>query len=431
MYSDYKDDGTNCLLDANENAYGPGIALDGSGRLVNGLAGGDDIPGGATELDLQGLNRYPDPHQEELKQLLCDLRHDPSHYTPGVPRLTPDNLFVGVGSDEAIDNLMRCFCTPGKDKILVCPPSYGMYNVAASINDIAIVKVPLIASDNFALDLPSLRKTLDEDAAAHKKDPSRGRIKLIFLCSPGNPTGKLISKSEVEAVLNHASFNGVVVVDEAYVDFSPPSSSLAAATTSWPNLCVMQTLSKAFGLAGIRLGAAFTDPAIARLMNSLKAPYNISSLTSQLACQALQTENLKIMREHEGMIGVQRDRMIKLLPSVPGVGKLKGGFDANFLLVEILDAPEGKPDNPTALRVYEDLASKLGVVCRFRGKEHGCEGCLRVTVGTEDEVTRLLAALRQTLSMIHADDGGGRGGVKVANGAKELKKQKAASAVVG
>ncbi|KAJ5082331.1 hypothetical protein N7532_011374 [Penicillium argentinense] len=387
---DYKDDGTNVLLDANENAYGPGLALNSEGALQaseTGNATGASKP----EIDFLGLNRYPDPHQIELKQLFCNLRNT-HHHTPKT--LKPENLFVGVGSDEAIDALLRCFCVPGKDKILTCPPTYGMYSVSAQVNDVAIVKVPLDVSNGFHLQPEKVNEALSAD-------PS---IKLAYICSPGNPTANLIRKDDIRKVLEHPTWNGVVVVDEAYIDFAEEGSSLAEWVNEWPNLVVMQTLSKAFGLAGIRLGVAYTSYEIARLLNSLKAPYNISSPTSALASAALTAPNMAVMRTYRDQIIAQRNRLLRELPQIPGVGRFLGGSDANFLLVEMLDV-EGRPSNVTALATYEAMAEKRGVVVRFRGKEHGCEGCLRITVGTEAEVTKFLQELRVVLSGLRAGSG--------------------------
>ena len=301
---------------------------------------------------------------------------------------------MGVGSDEAIDALLRCFCVPGHDKILTCPPTYGMYSVSAQVNDISLVKVPLIGP-GFILDVGAINAVLSTNAT----------IKLVYLCSPGNPTGQLLSKSSLKSILEHPTWNGVVVLDEAYIDFAPAGSSLAEWVLEWPNLVVMQTLSKAFGLAGIRLGAAFTSPPIARLLNALKAPYNISNPTSQLARAALAPANLRVMHAKRELVIAQRDRLLHELPRVLGVGRFLGGTDANFLLVEILDLPRemgGTPCNVTALRVYEKLAVDKGVVVRFRGREVGCEGCLRVTVGTEREVDRFLKEVRNVLEVIFA-----------------------------
>jgi histidinol-phosphate aminotransferase len=319
---------------------------------------------------------------------------------------------VGVGSDEAIDALLRCFCVPGRDKILVCPPTYGMYSVSAQVNDVALVKVPLLPAPDFQVDVAGVRAALSgPDAAA---------IKLVYLCSPGNPTGSLLRKDDVRAVLEHPTWNGVVVVDEAYVDFATgPEASLAEWVVEWPNLVVMQTMSKGFGLAGIRLGAVFTSPPIARLLNALKAPYNISSLTSSIAEYALSEAGLAATRAIREKLIAQRERMLREMPRISGVGRLRGGTDSNFLLYEMLNA-EGKPDNVTALAVYERLAETKGVVVRFRGKEYGCLGCLRITVGTEDEVTRFLAALELTLAEVRG----------IPPAADEENREAAASAVV-
>ncbi|KAK4226798.1 pyridoxal phosphate-dependent transferase [Podospora fimiseda] len=369
---DYKDDGTNILLDANENAYGPPITTSSSPSL------------GGPEINLLTLHRYPDPHQSPLKSLLCSLRNTHSHTSK---TLSPSNLFVGVGSDEAIDALLRAFCRPGLDSILVCPPTYGMYSVSAQVNDVSLVKIPLTPAPVFGLDIPTILSTLSDTTK---------NIKLAYFCSPGNPTGSLLSKEDLRQVLEHPTWNGVVVLDEAYIDFAPDDASLAEWVLEWPNLVVMQTLSKAFGLAGIRLGAAFTSEPIARVLNSLKAPYNVNNLTSAIAEYALSQDGLAKMRENKAKLVEQRERLIQELPKINGVGRLRGGTASNFLLYEMLNG-EGKPDNKVALAVYERLAETKGVVVRFRGKEYGCEGCLRITVGTEEEVTRLLTALEKTL----------------------------------
>ena len=326
-----------------------------------------------------------------MKKLFCNFRNTHTHTQKN---LGPENLFVGVGSDEAIDALLRCFCVPGKDKILTCPPTYGMYGVSAHVNDVGIVKVPLDVDNGFQLQPEKINETL-------AADPS---IKMAYICSPGNPTANLIRKEDIQKILEHPTWNGVVVVDEAYIDFAPEGSSLAEWVTEWPNLVVMQTLSKAFGLAGIRLGAAFTSPEIALLLNSLKAPYNISSPTSALAIAALSPTNMAVMRKYRNQIVAQRERMLQELPKIPGVGRFLGGHEANFLLVELLDKPAsegGKPSNAIATGTYEAMAEKRGVVVRFRGKELGCEGCLRITVGTEKEVTKFLHELRVVLDGLH------------------------------
>ncbi|AEO60663.1 hypothetical protein MYCTH_2310121 [Thermothelomyces thermophilus ATCC 42464] len=407
---DYKDDGTNILLDANENAYGPPLTTTTAATTTSTTIPSSSPPQSQVDgtaplsLDLSALHRYPDPHQTRLKQLLCDLRTTTTTTrTKGGERsraLSPDNVFVGVGSDEAIDALLRCFCAPGRDRILVCPPTYGMYAVSAQVNDVALVRVPLRpAEEGFQLDVDAITAALSASASAG--GAAEGPIKIVYLCSPGNPTGALLRKEDVRAVLEHPTWNGVVVVDEAYIDFaSAEEDSLAGWVVEWPNLVVMQTLSKAFGLAGIRLGVAFASPEIARLLNSLKAPYNVSSLTAEIAEYALSEKGgLARMRENRAKLIAQRERMVREMAKIEGVGRLRGGQDSNFLLYEMLDK-EGKPDNVTALAVYERLAETKGVVVRFRGKEHGCLGCLRITVGTEEEVTRFLDSLRKTLAEV-------------------------------
>jgi histidinol-phosphate aminotransferase len=385
VYSDYKDNGTNILLDANENAYGPSLPpsliASTNGRSSNAANHNDSA------IDFLGLHRYPDPHQPELKQLLCNLRNTNNHT---LKKISPANLFVGVGSDEAIDALIRCFCAPGKDKILVCPPTYGMYSVSAQVNDVSLVKVPLTSAPEFGLDVPAILSKLSTEPD----------IKLVYLCSPGNPTGSLLAKSQIQSLLEHPTWNGVVVLDEAYIDFAPEGSSLAEWVAEWENLVVMQTLSKAFGLAGIRLGVAFASPPVATLLNNLKAPYNVSSPTSVIACQALQKEGLAAMRGNREKILLQRQRLLEELPRITGIGRFRGGTASNFLLVEILDE-SGNPDNTTTLAVYERLAEDRGVVVRFRGKEHGCLGCLRITVGTEEEVTRFLVEIEKVIRDVH------------------------------
>lgn len=324
---------------------------------------------------------------------------------------------MGVGSDEVIDNLLRAFCVPGKDKIVTCPPTYGMYAVSAQVNDIDVVKVPLDADNGFSLRPDAINSALSSDA----------HIKLVYICSPGNPTANLIAKSDIKKVLSHSTWNGVVVLDEAYIDFAPDGTSLAEWVLEWPNLVVMQTLSKAFGLAGIRLGAAFTSAPIAKLLNNLKAPYNISNPTSQLARAALTPKHLEAMRQNRAKIMEQRERMLRELPKIPGIGRFRGGRESNFLLVEVLDKPReqgGTPNNEAALAAYERMAEDRGVVVRFRGKEYGCLGCLRITVGTEKEADRFLEELRDVLQDIY------RKGAGVDEDGPVDKKEQQASSVI-
>ena len=234
-----------------------------------------------------------------------------------------------------------------------------------------------------------------------KSDPT---IKLLLLTSPGNPTGKVISPSSVLDLLSRTRsfWNGVLVLDEAYIDFAPPNSSLCTAVTHHPNLVVLQTLSKAFGLAGIRLGIAFAPVEIAYYLNCMKAPYNISSPASALGMRALSTEGLAVMKHNVNDILQQRDFITKALeegkkvrkPGKPGIGNIIGGLDANFLLVQIVNG-QGEPDNEVSEKLYITLAETMGVVVRFRGKERGCTGALRITVGTKDEMQTLLLRLQE------------------------------------
>lgn len=275
-----------------------------------------------------------------------------------------------------------------------------MYSVSACVNDVSVVTVPLDPDNDFAL---------RADAICEKLSSEEGKnIKLVYICSPGNPTATMVEKEKIQQVLEHPTWNGIVVVDEAYVDFASagPSASFAEWVVEWPNLVVMQTLSKAFGLAGIRLGAAFASEEVAALLNNLKAPYNISSVTSQLASQALQKEHLAVMQSNMQKLIKQRERLVKELPQIKGMGRFRGGFESNFLLVEVLDK-SGKPCNETALKVYERLAENRGVVVRFRGKEYGCQGCLRITVGTESEVDRFLKELSSVLTEVHKEKANG------------------------
>ena len=358
--------------------------------MAGEVAGAAQGPDGSSPVDFLGLHRYPDPHQVPLKRRWCALRTTHAHTSKD---LGPENLFVGVGSDEAIDTLLRCFCVPGRDRIVVCPPTYGMYAVAAQVNDVALVRVPLRPPPEFGLDVAGI-------AAALTREPD---VKLVYVTSPGNPTGGLLAKADVRALLEHPTWNGIVVVDEAYIDFSPDeAASLAEWVLEWPNLVVLQTLSKAFGMAGIRLGAAFAAAPVARLLNSMKPPYNVSSPTSQLALRALSDAGVARMHAHRDQLLAQRDRLVAALPRIPGIGALPGGRDGNFLLFEVLNT-RGEPDNVAALKVYQRLAETKQVVVRFRGKEPGCLGCLRITLGTEDEVTHLLAALEGILAAVHAE----------------------------
>jgi histidinol-phosphate aminotransferase len=263
-----------------------------------------------------------------------------------------------------------------------------MYTVSACVNDVSVVSVPL------GKDWQLCPKEINEQLFI---DPT---IKIVYICSPGNPSGQLVEKHHIEQVLRHPTWNGIIVLDEAYIDFAPDDSSLAEWVLEWPNLVVLQTLSKSFGLAGIRLGVAFASTDVAQLLNNVKAPYNVSEPTSQLARMALSDEGVREMKAKCKTILVRKHEMMEGLLKIKGVGRLMGGADANFALVQMLDT-DGYPSNEVALKVYEQLAEQHGIVVRFRGKELGCEGCLRITVGTEAEAKKFVDRLRIVLASIH------------------------------
>lgn len=299
-----------------------------------------------------------------------------------------------MGSDEAIDCIIRVVCIPGRDKLLTCPPTYGMYGVCAQINDVEVVKVNMnFDKGNYDIIPEDINEKLSLD----------DKIKLVYICSPGNPTASLVSRDKIIQILEHPTWNGIVVVDEAYIDFSPPGSSLAPLVNIYPNLLVLQTSSKSFGLAGIRFGVAFASKEVSRLMNNMKYPYNISSLTSDIARRAFNEEGIKQMKSLVAKILVQRNILVEKLPKIDGVGDFVGGKDANFLLVELLDT-KGSPSNKVAKSVYEGLAKTRGVVVRYRGNEPGCTGCIRISVGTEEETKILLKELRDQLAVSRAEN---------------------------
>ncbi|KAF9961619.1 histidinol-phosphate transaminase [Modicella reniformis] len=354
------------LLDANENAYGP--ALNPSSEAAAASSGLD-------------IHRYPDPHQHDLKNLIAQFR--------GL--IGPEHFFLGVGSDEVIDMVFRVFCVPGKDAILITPPTYGMYSVCAQINDVQVHEATLTLDGKFQLNINEIEKQIE----AHPN------IKIIFLCSPGNPTGSALTHESIRRVLTLPNYKGIVAVDEAYVDFIDASKE--GSTSTWvkeyPNLIVMQTMSKSFGLAGVRLGVAITTPDIAFYMNSTKAPYNIASTTSRIAQEAFQPKALEILRNHIVVMTKERTRLLEAFKSISGLGRVLGTNDANFILVEVLNK-EGKPCNERAFNIYQDMAKRQGLVVRFRGKEIGCEGCLRITIGTPEENDVVLKRLTEQLSRL-------------------------------
>jgi histidinol-phosphate aminotransferase len=343
------------LLDANENSHGPSLNPKDLERFKNAQ-----------------LERYPDPHQVEVKSLLSGLVNVPS----------VEHFYLGVGSDECIDMTIRVFATPGKEKILITPPTYGMYSVSAQVNDVEVVKVPLNVLDGaFQLDVFKIIETIENDPL----------IKVVFLCSPGNPTGTLLNQDDIKLILE-SNYGGVVFVDEAYINFCDSKASVQTWVTNYPNLIVSQTLSKAYGLAGIRLGYTISSIEIAALFNNTKAPYNISTPTSTLARQALSAPGQEVMKEYKQSIQIQRSDLIKQLKQFKFFSEPLGANDANFVLIPVIN--KGKPDNNISFKIYKYLAEVDAIVVRFRGNEIGCEGCLRITVGTQKENAILIEKLK-------------------------------------
>jgi histidinol-phosphate aminotransferase len=315
------------FLDANENSFGSPLSTD--------------------------YNRYPDPLQWKLKERIAHLN--------GVK---PTEIFIGNGSDEAIDLLFRIFCEPRKDNILICPPTYGMYEVSAEINDIRVKRANL--TEDFRLDLEKIESEIDENT------------KLLFICSPNNPTGNSFGREEI---LNLAkNFGGILIVDEAYIHFSR-EKSFVDEINDFPNLVVLQTFSKAWGLAGLRVGAAFANEEIIGLFNKVKPPYNVSEIAQNAILQAL--ENKSQVEETSREIIGEREKLIDNLSKLEIVTKIYP-TDANFILVKTVDADA----------VYKFLLDEK-IVVRNRNNVELCKGCLRITIGTPAENESLLKSLEK------------------------------------
>ncbi len=314
------------FLDANENAFG------------------SPLP--------ESYNRYPDPLQQNLKDKISSIK--------GVPS---ENIFLGNGSDEAIDLLFRIFCEPGKDNVIIFPPTYGMYEVCAELNNVEVRKVPLL--ENYQLNLDATEQAVDENT------------KLIIVCSPNNPTGNSIYKNDIEILLNN--FSGLVIVDEAYINYAK-QKTLIPELTEYPNLVILQTLSKAWGLAGLRLGMAFASKNVIDYFNKVKYPYNINTATQNLALEAL--NNITGINNWIRTTVDQREWLANELTALPFT-HLVHPSDANFLLVKMINAKG----------IYDYLAGK-GIIVRDRSKVILCEDCLRITIGTPEENKQLIEALK-------------------------------------
>jgi histidinol-phosphate aminotransferase len=324
----------NIFLDANENAFGSPLPAN--------------------------LNRYPDPLQRHVKERIAEIN-----------KVRPAQIFIGNGSDEAIDLLFRIFCTPGVDEAIICPPTYGMFEVSAAINGVSVKRCDL--TPGFGLDLERI------------KDAWSDRTKIIFLCSPNNPTGNLLAVAEIEEIVR--TFDGIVVVDEAYIHFAN-APSLVQKLDSFPNLVVLQTFSKAWGLAGLRVGLAFASESIIDLFNKVKPPYNVSQIAQDLLIEAI--ENREVIDRNIRSIISEREDLARDLPAYRFVEKVYPSA-ANFLLIKASAAHD----------IYNFLLNE-SIVVRDRSRVMLCEGCLRITVGTPDENRMLLGALeRYEASSIH------------------------------
>lgn len=297
-------------------------------------------------------NRYPDPLQWEVKNKISKIK-----------RVAPERIMLGNGSDEPIDLIYRIFCEPKEDNVVAIAPTYGMYGVCADINNVKYRSVPL--NEDFTLDASKVLAATD----AHTK--------VVWLCSPNNPSGNLLKKSEIEKILNN--FNGIVVIDEAYVDFSSEDSWLNS-LNKYPRLIVLQTFSKAWGLAAVRCGMAFASEEIIGFFNKVKYPYNINILTQRLVSEEIDQEDRK--KEWVEMLLKQRAMLAEMLNQLPIVEKVYKS-DANFLLTKVTDANG----------IYNYLVGK-GIIVRNRNTVQLCGNCLRITVGTKEENETLIDALK-------------------------------------
>ena len=301
------------------------------------------------------LNRYPDPQQTVLKTLISNQNNVETNQT-----------LLGNGSDEVLDLIFRAFCEPNQDSILSLPPTYGMYDVLANLNAIENIQVPL--SKNFQIEVDRILSNV------------KTNTKLLFICSPNNPSGNTVDRDAVERLLN--TFNGLVIIDEAYIDFTNEVSWTEQLNT-YPNLIVTQTLSKAYGLAGIRLGVCYASQDIISVLNKIKPPYNINTLTQDAAMKTL--ENKHKVADQISTVLKERSRLMKAFENYPFIKKIYPS-EANFILIKVDDANKR----------YNQLIDK-GIVVRNRSSQLHCENCLRITVGTPDENTQLLTVLNSLI----------------------------------
>ncbi len=305
----------------------------------------------ANENPFGTLNRYPDPKQTKIKERLSVIK-----------KVSENQIFVGNGSDEVIDLAFRIFCEPGKDKALTFSPTYGMYDVSASINDVELIKQPLL--NDFQISLNQLQPYLDMED-----------VKIIFICSPNNPTGNCFEDETIEYILEN--FNGVVIIDEAYIDFSS-RASYSTKLEKYPNLIVSQTFSKAWGLAGVRVGVAYANSEVVDLYNKVKPPYNVSTLNQEAVIASL--DNLAQFEENKNIIINEKEKLINDLNNLELVKKIYP-TEANFILIEVTDANS----------IYTKLVAEKIIT---RNRNTLVNNCLRITVGSTDENKRLITALK-------------------------------------
>jgi histidinol-phosphate aminotransferase len=298
-----------------------------------------------------GVNRYPDPQQASVKSILAKQN-----------KVNPNQMLLGNGSDEVLDLIFRAFCEPKVDNVITLPPTYGMYGVLANIN--AVENREVLLSTDFQPQIDKIFGAIDDNT------------KMIFLCSPNNPTGNSFSEESVTTLLEH--FNGLIVIDEAYIDFSEKESWLQK-LEQYPNLIITQTLSKAYGLAGIRLGICYASAQIIAVLNKIKPPYNVNELTQKRALERL--DNTDAIQSEIKSIIKQREELLKILLDIKYVEKIYP-TEANFILIKVDDANKR----------YDDLIAK-GIVIRNRTTQPLCENCLRLTIGTEEENKKLIEAL--------------------------------------
>ncbi|OIQ24143.1 MAG: histidinol-phosphate transaminase [Lacinutrix sp. MedPE-SW] len=305
----------------------------------------------ANENPFGELNRYPDPKQIKIKEKLSEIKS-----------VETNQIFIGNGSDEVIDLAFRIFCEPGKDKVLTFTPTYGMYDVSANINNIEVIKQPLI--NDFQINLNQLQPYLDVE-----------EVKIIFICSPNNPTGNTINTEDIEYILEN--FNGIVIVDEAYIDFSSQASFIKN-INKYNNLIVSQTFSKAWGLAGVRVGVAYASEAIIELFNRVKPPYNVSTLNQEAVLNSLNNQ-IEVAKNIDTILS-ERKKLKDALSQLAIVKKIYP-TDANFLLVEVDNADE----------TYQYLINKKVII---RNRNTQVENCIRITVGTSEENEKLIENLQ-------------------------------------